>query len=44
MISTKQHNGIVITDIKNNQLVKQLYIGYSMREAKKEFKNFLNTL
>ena len=37
-----QHNGhLVISDIINDQYIKQVYIGYSLREAKQEFKQFI---
>ena len=37
-----KHNGhIVISDIKNNQYFKQVYIGYPMVEAKRNFKQYL---
>ena len=37
-----KHNGhIVISDIKDNQYIKQVYIGYSIKEAKKLFKQHL---
>ena len=37
-----KHNGhIVISDIKNNRYFKQVYIGYSMAEAKRNFRQYL---
>ena len=37
-----KHNGhIVISDIKNNQYFKQVYIGYPMAEAKRNFKQYI---
>lgn len=42
-IERLNHNGhIVITDIKDNQLIKQSYIGYTLKEAKRAFKKYLN--
>ena len=41
-VETIKHNGhIVISDIKNNQYFKQVYIGYSMAEAKRKFKQYI---
>ena len=35
-----KHNGhLVISDIINNQYITQVYIGYSVKDAKREFKN-----
>jgi hypothetical protein len=40
-MTTKNNNGtITISDIVNNQYIKQTYIGYSVKEAKKRFKKF----
>ena len=44
MIIDKQHNGILINDIVNNQWEKKLYIGYTIKEAKKLFNQFIKTL
>lgn len=38
MIITKQHNGLVISDIIDNVRVKRLYIGHTTQQAKKLFK------
>lgn len=37
----KHNNHLVISDIVNNQYIKQVYIGYSLKDAKREFKNML---
>jgi hypothetical protein len=43
MTTTKNNNGtITISDIVNNQYIKQTYIGYSIKEAKKRFKKFVS--
>lgn len=44
MTLTNTQNGLLITDIKNNQLVKQTYQGYTKAEAKKLFKEHLKTV
>lgn len=37
-----QHNGhLVISDIINDEYIKKVYIGYSLRDAKKAFKQFI---
>ena len=37
-----EHNGhLVISDIINDEYIKQVYIGYSLREAKQAFKQFI---
>jgi len=37
-----KHNGhLVISDIINDQYINQVYIGYSLREAKQAFKQFI---
>jgi hypothetical protein len=42
MLVTKNYNGsITISDIKDNQYYNQTYYFYSLREAKKLFKQFL---
>lgn len=38
------HDGTILcTDIVNGQLVKQKYQGYTKTEAKKRFKNYVNS-
>lgn len=39
MTSTIQHNGILISDIIDGQYYKRLYIGYTLKEAKRQFKH-----
>ena len=35
-----KHNGhLVISDIVNNQYISEMYIGYSVKDAKRAFKN-----
>ena len=42
MITVKNNNGsITISDIVNNQLEKQTYYGYSIKDSKNKFKNYL---
>ena len=37
-----QHNGhLVISDIINDEYISQVYIGYSIRDAKRAFKQFI---
>jgi hypothetical protein len=37
-----KHNGhLVISDIINDEYIKQVYIGYSVRDAKRAFKNMI---
>ena len=37
-----KHNGhLVISDIINNQYITQVYIGYSVKDAKRAFKNMI---
>ena len=37
-----KHNGhLVISDIINNHYVTQVYIGYSVKDAKRAFKNMI---
>ena len=38
MTATIQHNGILMSDIIDNQYYKKLYIGYTLKEAKQQFK------
>ena len=41
----RQHNGSwLITEIVHNVLVKQVYYGYTLREAKADFRRYLKTL
>ena len=37
----KHNNHLVISDIINDQYITQVYIGYSVKDAKKEFKNMI---
>jgi hypothetical protein len=37
----KHNNHLVISDIINDQYIKQVYIGYSLKDAKKAFKQFI---
>jgi len=38
-----KHNGhVIISDVIDNQLVEQRYIGYSIIESKKMFKKYIN--
>ena len=42
IIEKIEHNGhLVISDIINDQYIKQIYIGYSVKEAKQAFKQFI---
>jgi len=37
-----KHNGhLVISDIINDQYINKVYIGYSLKDAKREFKNMI---
>ena len=37
-----KHNGhLVISDIVNDEYVSQVYIGYSLKDAKRAFKNMI---
>lgn len=37
-----KHNGhLVISDIVNNQYITEVYIGYSVKDAKRAFKNMI---
>ena len=37
-----EHNGhLVISDIINDEYIKKVYIGYSLRDAKQAFKQFI---
>jgi len=37
-----EHNGhLVISDIINDEYIKKVYIGYSLRDAKRAFKNMI---
>lgn len=43
IIEKIKHNGhIIISDIIDNQLIKQCYIGYSIIQCKKMFKAYIN--
>ena len=37
----KENGDIIISDIIDNQLIKQRYIGYSIIECKKMFKEYI---
>ena len=42
IIEKIKHNGnLVISDIINGQYIKKIYIGYSLTEAQKAFKQFI---
>lgn len=38
---TKQHNGILLSTIVNNQYYKQLYMDYTVKEAKTLFQQYV---
>jgi hypothetical protein len=38
---TRQHNGTLLSTIHNGQYFKKLYIGYSLKDAKREFRQFV---
>ena len=40
MLIEKTVNGLLLSDVVNNQYIKKLYIGYSKRESIKLFKNY----
>jgi len=40
---TRQHNGTLLSTIHNGQYRKKLYIGYSLKEAKREFRQFVRS-
>ena len=45
MIIDKNKNGsIIITDIINNNYFKKIYYGYSVKECKKLFKQYIKEL
>ena len=45
MIISKQNNGSVrISDIINNQYLYQTYYGYSLRECKSKFKQYIKKI
>ena len=45
MSITKNHNGsITLSDIKDNQYIKQTYYFYTIKDAKRMFKEYLSTL
>lgn len=45
MTIEKQHNGsLLISDIVGHQGVKQVYYGYSQREARRRFRQFVRSL
>ena len=39
MTATIQHNGILMSDIIDSQYYKRLYIGYTLKVSKKQFKH-----
>jgi hypothetical protein len=45
MSITKNYNGsITLSDIKDNQYIKQTYYFYTTKEAKRMFKEYLTSL
>lgn len=38
---TRQHNGTLLSTIHKGQYFKKLYIGYSLKEAKRDFRQFV---
>ena len=45
MIINKNHNGsVLITDIINNQYIKQIYYGYTKKECVRKFKIYIKNL
>jgi hypothetical protein len=45
MSITKNYNGsITLSDIKDNQYIKQTYYFYSIKDCKRLFKEYLTTL
>mgnify|MGYP003626200554 FL=1 len=45
IIETNKINGtLTISDIVNNQLISQRYIGYTVRESKKMFMEYIRRL
>lgn len=42
MTVEKTNQFILISDIVNNQYIKQKYIGYSIKDCKKMFKQYIN--
>ena len=40
----KHNSHIVITDIVNGQLIKKVYIGYTIKESKKLFRELTDRL
>jgi hypothetical protein len=45
MSITKNYNGsITLSDIKDNQYIKQTYYFYTIKEAKRMFKEYLTSL
>ncbi len=43
-IEIKLSGHMVCTDLVNNRLIKQVYIGYSKAEAKRKFKKYIKLL
>ena len=40
---TRQHNGTLLSTIHNGQYHKKLYIGYTLKEAKRDFRKFVRS-
>ena len=38
MTITRHHSGVEVSDIINGHLVSRLYIGYTIRQAKEQFR------
>ena len=38
---TRQHNETLLSTIHNGQYHKKLYIGYTLKEAKRDFRQFV---
>lgn len=38
---TRQHNGLLLSTVYNGQYHKRLYAGYTVREAKQLFREYL---
>lgn len=37
----RQHNGTLLSTIHKGQYFKKLYIGYTLKEAKRDFRHFV---
>lgn len=44
MTTTLKHNGIEISDVIDGYLVIKVYVGYTVRDAQKEWKRYIKTL